>query len=77
MPLSFAHARMSLLWPRLAVARPDRRRWPLPASGMFDEGCGLLTERPGVLLVQVDLVLRAVHPEPQGLVCRAAVKIIF
>jgi hypothetical protein len=41
------------------------------------EGCELLTERPGVLLVQIDLVLRAAAPEPHRLICRAAVKIVF
>jgi len=44
---------------------------------MFDVGGELLAERLGVLLVQVDLVLRAAEPEPQRLDCRAAIKIVF
>src|SRR5262249_35831391 len=46
-------------------------------AGMLDEGCQLLAERPGVLLVQVDLVGRAAEPESHGLVGRAAIKIVF
>jgi hypothetical protein len=44
---------------------------------MLDERCQLLAEGPGVLLVQVDLVLRAADSEPHRLVDRAAIKIIF
>jgi hypothetical protein len=42
-----------------------------------DEGCEFLTQRPGVLLIQIDLVLRAAEPEPHRLTGRASVKIIF
>jgi len=44
---------------------------------MLDKRCEFLTERPGVLLVQIDLVLRAAEPEPHRLTGRASVKIIF
>jgi hypothetical protein len=44
---------------------------------MFNEGGELLTERPGVLLVQIDLVLRAADYEPYRLVCRASIEIVF
>jgi hypothetical protein len=44
---------------------------------VLDEGCDLLPERPGVLLIQIDLVLRAAEPEPDRLIGRASVKIIF
>src|SRR5215472_2966566 len=44
---------------------------------MFDEGRELPAERPGVLLIQIDLVLRAAQPEPHRLVCRTSVKIVF
>jgi hypothetical protein len=37
----------------------------------------LPAERPGILLVQVDLVLRAAQAEPHSVVCRASVKIVF
>jgi len=57
-------------------------RWPAPLTwpsltGVLDEGCEFLTERPGVLLIQIDLVLRAAEPEPHRLTGRASVKIIF
>jgi len=44
---------------------------------MLDEGCQLLAERPGVLLVQVDLVGRAADGEPHCLVGRPAIQIVF
>src|SRR5262249_59230987 len=44
---------------------------------MLDEGGQLFTERPSILLVQVDLVLHAADREPHGLVSRAAIKIVF
>src|SRR5215468_12725303 len=37
----------------------------------------LLAERGGVLGVQVDLIIRAVESEPDGLLCRAAGQIVF
>jgi hypothetical protein len=37
----------------------------------------VLPERPGVLLVQIDLVLRAPEPEPHRLSGRASVEIVF
>jgi len=37
----------------------------------------LLAERLGVLLVQVDLVLRDAGREPHGLVGRAAIQVVF
>jgi hypothetical protein len=57
-------------------------RWPASLSwsgltGVLDEGCEFLPERPGVLLIQVDLVLCAAEPEPHRLGGRASVKIIF
>ena len=42
---------------------------------MLDERRELLTERPGVLLVQVHLILRAAYPEPHRLGRRASIKI--
>jgi len=36
-----------------------------------------LAERSGVLLTQVDLILRATEPEPHGLICWAAIKVVF
>ena len=44
---------------------------------MAGERRKLPAERPGILLVQVDLLLRAAQPEPHGLRYRAAVKIVF
>jgi hypothetical protein len=44
---------------------------------MLKEGRELLAERPGVLLAQVGLVLRAAAPEPDRLICRAPVKVVF
>jgi hypothetical protein len=44
---------------------------------MIDEGCQLAAERAGVLLAQIDLVLRAVYPEPHRFGRRAPIKIIF
>src|SRR5215471_338498 len=44
---------------------------------MLDEGGQVLAERPGILLAQVDLVLRAADGEPHGLVSRAALQIVF
>jgi hypothetical protein len=46
-------------------------------TGVLDEGCEFLPERPGVLLIQINLVLRAAEPEPDRLMGRAPVKIIF
>jgi hypothetical protein len=46
-------------------------------TGVLDEGCEFLPERPGVLLIQINLVLRATEPEPHRLTGRAPVKIIF
>jgi hypothetical protein len=44
---------------------------------VLDEGCEFLPERPGVLLIQIDLVLRATEAELHRLVGRASIKIIF
>jgi hypothetical protein len=44
---------------------------------VLDEGCEFLPERPGVRLIQIDLVLRATEAEPHGLIGRASVKIVF
>jgi hypothetical protein len=44
---------------------------------VFDERRKLPSERPGILLIQVDLVLRAAQAEPHSAVCRASVKIVF
>jgi hypothetical protein len=44
---------------------------------MLNKRRQLPAERPGILLVQVDLVLCASDPEPHRLVCRAAFKIVF
>jgi len=44
---------------------------------VLDEGRQLFAERPGVLLIQVDLVGRAADREPHCLVGRAALKIVF
>jgi hypothetical protein len=46
-------------------------------TGVLDEGCEFLTQRPGVLLIQIDLVLRAAEPESHRLTGRASVKIVF
>jgi hypothetical protein len=46
-------------------------------TGVLDEGCEFLTERAGVLLVQVELVLYAVESEPHRLTGRASVEIIL
>jgi hypothetical protein len=44
---------------------------------MFDVGRDLPAERTGILLAEVDLVFRAVEPEPQRLVSWAAIKVVF
>jgi hypothetical protein len=44
---------------------------------MFDERRQLLAQPRGVLLAEVDLVLHAAYPEMQGLVGRAAIKIVL
>jgi hypothetical protein len=44
---------------------------------VLDEGCEFLAERPGVVLIQIDLVLRATEAEPHCLTGRAPVKIIL
>jgi hypothetical protein len=44
---------------------------------VLDEWRELLTERIGVLLAQVDLVVRTAESEPHGLVRRAAIKVVF
>src|SRR5437773_1882405 len=70
--------------PDVAAAPTACLRTPRPAAlwssslaGMFDVRSELLAQRRGVLLVQVDLVLRAADPEPQRLGCRTSVKIVF
>jgi hypothetical protein len=44
---------------------------------MIDKRRELFAELRGVLLTQVDLVFRAAHAEPHGLIRRPAVKIVF
>src|SRR6266566_3948148 len=44
---------------------------------MIDERCELAAERRSVLLAQIDLIVRTIHPEPHRLVRRAPIKIIF
>jgi hypothetical protein len=44
---------------------------------VLDEGREFLTERAGVLLIQIDLVLHATEPEPHRLTGRASIEIIF
>jgi hypothetical protein len=44
---------------------------------MIDEGRQCRAEGVGVLLAEVDLVLRAIKAEPHGPVCGAAVKVIL
>jgi hypothetical protein len=44
---------------------------------VLDEECEFLTERPGVLLIQIDLVMHVTEPEPDRLIGRASVEIIF
>src|SRR6266516_1515443 len=70
--------------PDIAAVLMARRgtRWPAalpPANpaGVLDEGCQLLAERPGILLVQIDLVLRATDRESHRLLRRATIKIVF
>jgi hypothetical protein len=46
-------------------------------AGVVNERRELFAELRGVLLAQVDLVFRAAHPEPHGLVRRSAIKIVF
>src|SRR5579859_2505697 len=64
----------------LTACRRARRPagWsPRGFAGMLHEGGDLLTERSSVLLVQVDLILCAAEPEPHGLSCWAAIKVVF
>jgi hypothetical protein len=44
---------------------------------VLDEWRKLLAQFRGILLVQVDLILRSAYTEPQRLICRAAFKIVF
>src|SRR5215472_9824438 len=61
---------------RRGTHRPPQR--PAPGlAGVLDKWCELLTERIGVLLAQVDLVVRTAESEPHGLVRRAAIKVVF
>jgi len=46
-------------------------------AGMFDVGRDLPAERAGILLIEIDLVVRAAQPEPQRLVCWASIKVVF
>src|SRR5262249_60055739 len=77
-------ALLALTRPDLADALTARRGACAPAplppvglAGMRNERCQLLAERPGILLVQIDLVLGAADPEPQRLLGRAAIQIVF
>src|SRR5690348_6119243 len=51
---------------------PTRLR-PPGLAGMLDERGELLAKRSGVLLVQVDLIVRAAEGETHRLLCRAAI----
>jgi hypothetical protein len=44
---------------------------------VLDERCQFPAERCGVLLVQVDLILRATDREPHRLGRRTAIEIVF
>jgi hypothetical protein len=44
---------------------------------MVDKRRELFAELRGVLLAQIDLVFRAGHAEPHGLVRRSTVKVVF
>jgi hypothetical protein len=59
---------------RTALARAAALAQPY---GRARQGREFLPERPGVLLIQIDLVLRATKPEPHRLTGRAPAKIIF
>jgi hypothetical protein len=50
---------------------------PTRLAGMVDVGCELPAERLGVLGAQINLILRAVQPEPHRLIGRPAIKIVF
>src|SRR5215467_7209637 len=56
-----------------------RPGWLMPPglAGMLDERRDLLAERGGVLLAQVDLIVRAAEGEPHGLIRRAAIQVVF
>jgi len=59
--------------PDIAAALTARRG----TGCVLSQGCQLLAERPGIVLVQIDLVRGAADLEPHRLRCRAAVKIVF
>src|SRR5712691_10179544 len=68
----------------LAAAVPAGRRPGSPASqspascaGVLDERRELRAEGAGVLAAQIDLIFRALEAEPHGLVCRAAIQVVF
>ena len=70
--------------PDIAAAVPAGRGPPRPAAlsppglaGMIDERGELAAQRRGVLLAQIDLIFRTIHPEPHRLLRRAPIKIIF
>ena len=77
MPCCLAHARNVTA----ALTAGRGPRWPPLSSGhpvrVLDERRQPLAELPGVLGVQVDLVVRAVQPEAHRLLGRTAIKIIF
>src|SRR5215472_7975962 len=57
---------------------PGPAAWSPPGlARVVDEQSDLPAERRGVLLAQIDLVLRAVQPEPHRLRRRAPIKIVF
>jgi hypothetical protein len=56
---------------------PGPARWCPPGlAGVLEERGELLAERGGVLLVQVDLIVRAADGEPHRLLRRAAIQVI-
>src|SRR6266487_2026026 len=63
----------------LAASRGTRRSARLRSrhAGMVEEGRHLRAEPRGVLVAQVNFVLRAAYPEPQRLLGRTAIKIVF
>jgi hypothetical protein len=61
---------------RGAAAQP--LRLPTPGlAGMLDKRCQFGAERSSVLGAQVDLIVRAIHPEPHCLIGRATIEVIL
>lgn len=73
-----AQARMALLRSRPGAVRAAWRRGCRPGlARMLGEGCQLLAEGPGIVRIQVDLILGAADGEPQRLLGWAPVKIVY